>query len=226
MLLVIPQILDPSCLQQIQHQLQHADWIDGRATAGYQGSRVKHNQQLAEHSALAQSLGDQIVARLETNPLFISAALPAQIYPPLFNRYETGMTFGNHIDNSIRLLPNSGQKLRTDLSATLFLSEPSDYQGGELVIEDTYGTHDIKLSAGDLLLYPANSLHRVNPVSSGQRLACFFWLQSLIRDQQQRRILFELDQSIQRLHATQADQQALLQLTGNYHNLLRLWAEL
>jgi len=170
-----------------------------------------------------------ILGALERNSLFISATLPNRVYPPMFNRYDSGMTFGNHIDNAVRMLPGSGLKIRTDLSATLFLNAPQDYDGGELCIEDTYGSHAVKLPAGDLLVYPASSLHRVNPVTRGARLASFFWVQSMVRDDAQRRLLFELDQAVQQLTATSADDpaldSALLRLTGSYHNLLRMWSE-
>lgn len=224
MLVHIPQVLDTETLAQARSRLREAPWIDGRVTAGHQGVSVKHNQQLPEDAPLAVELGDRILAALERNPLFISAALPNRVYPPLFNRYAPGMTFGSHIDNAIRLLPGSPLKIRTDLSATLFLSEPEEYAGGELLIEDTYGAHSIKLPAGDLILYPASSVHRVNPVQSGVRLAGFFWTQSLIRDDGQRRTLFELDRAIQRLRASGADAQACIELSGCYHNLLRQWS--
>jgi len=224
MLLRIPQVLNPAQVQSIAASLHAAGpaWVDGRATAGYTGAPVKHNQQLAEGSAPARELGDQVLAALERHPLFISAALPNRVYPPLFNRYSGGMTFGNHVDGAVRLLGN-GDKLRTDLSATLFLCDPADYDGGELVIEDSYGAHRIKLAAGDMVLYPAHSLHRVEPVTRGTRLASFFWIQSLVREDAQRTILFEMDQAIQRLNASQADEEARRSLVGCYHNLLRTW---
>lgn len=224
MLLQIPKLLDAAQVASIATRLAQAGeaWVDGRATAGYQGAPVKHNQQLAEGSPLARELGDTILAALECHPRFISAVLPNRVYPPLFNRYQGGMTFGNHVDGAVRLLRN-GDKLRTDVSATLFLSDPADYDGGELKIEDTYGTHQVKLGAGDLVVYPASSLHRVEPVTRGTRLASFFWIQSLVRDDQQRAILFEMDNAIQRLNATQADEAARRSLVGCYHNLLRNW---
>lgn len=227
MLLKIPQVLNAEQLRAVRARLLAADapWVDGRVTAGYQGAPVKRNQQLDELSPLAQELGDLVLARLERNPLFISAALPARVYPPLFNRYSGGMHFGSHIDGAVRLVPGGGQKLRTDLSATLFLAEPGDYDGGELLIEDTYGSHSVKLPAGDLVLYPASSRHSVSAVTRGARLAGFFWVQSLVREDGQRRLLFELDQAVQKLGAGGADHQALLQLTGSYHNLLRMWSE-
>lgn len=227
MLLRIPQAISAEQLHQLRQRLQGAttEWVDGRVTAGTQGAPVKRNQQLAEDSKLAHELGDVILAALERNPLFISSTLPNLVYPLMFNRYEGGMTFGEHIDNAVRLLPGTGIKIRTDISATLFLSESQDYDGGELVVQDTYGTQSVKLPAGDLIVYPASSLHRVTPVTRGVRLASFFWVQSLIRDDGQRTILFEMDQAIQRLNASRADEIACTQLTGCYHNLLRQWSE-
>jgi PKHD-type hydroxylase len=206
-------------------RLQVADWVDGLATAGHQGARVKRNRQLAEGSPLARELGDVVLAALERHPLFISAVLPARVYPPLFNCYEGGERFGNHVDNALRLMPGSAERLRTDVSATLFLSDPDDYDGGELLIDDTYGAHSVKLPAGHLIVYPSASLHRVEPVTRGARLACFFWAQSMVRDVGQRTLLLDLDTAIQRLAQTDADEAARLQLTGCYHNLLRMWAQ-
>jgi PKHD-type hydroxylase len=226
MLLTIPDLLSADQVRHCRSQLDAADWVDGRATAGFQGSRVKHNQQLAEGSPTALALGDLILAALERHPLFISAVLPLHVYPPLFNRYQGGQQFGEHIDNALRLVPGSRHKIRTDVSATLFLSEPDEYDGGELLIEDTYGMHSVKLPAGHLIVYPAASLHRVSAVTRGARLASFFWVQSMIRDDAQRTLLFDLDGAIQRLHQDQADARALLHLTGSYHNLLRMWSEL
>jgi PKHD-type hydroxylase len=223
-LLQIPGLLDAAQLEALRERLATASWIDGRASAGHQGAQVKRNRQLAEDSAAARESGQVVLAALERNPLFISAALPARVYPPMFNRYEGGEHFGNHIDNAVRLLPGSGEKLRTDLSATLFLSDPASYDGGELLIETAYGVQSVKLAAGDLLLYPATSLHRVEPVTRGERLACFFWVQSMVSEETQRTLLFDLDTAIQRLTRTAADEAALLQLTGCYHNLLRQWA--
>ena len=227
MLVHVPALLNSEQLAHFHRQLDadNAPWVDGRVTAGHQGIHVKQNQQIAEGSALAIELGNVVLAALERHPLFISAALPNRVYPPMFNRYQGGMHFGSHVDGSVRLLPGTGQKIRTDLSATLFLASPDSYDGGELLIEDTYGTQTVKLAAGDMILYPASSLHRVNPVTRGTRLACFFWVQSMVRDDGQRRLLFDLDASIQHLVATGADGNAVLQLTGVYHNLLRQWAE-
>ena len=226
MLLQIPNVLNEEQLRHCNTLLARTEWIDGRVTAGHQGARVKQNEQLPEDSPLAREIGDCVLAALERNALFISATLPARVYPPLINRYAEGQHFGEHIDNAVRLLPGSGQKLRTDISATLFLSDPQSYDGGELLIEDTYGTHSVKLPAGHLVIYPSMSLHRVNPVQSGERIAAFFWIQSMVRDDAQRTLLFDIDTSIQRLHQTGGDAQAVTRLTGSYHNLLRMWAEI
>jgi PKHD-type hydroxylase len=227
MILSIPNLLDRDTVAALRQQLDAADapWVDGRATAGYSGAPVKHNQQINELSPLAAELGDRVLAALERNPLFISFALPNQVYPPLFNRYGPGMTFGSHVDGAVRISPANGRKIRTDLSLTLFLSDPSDYDGGELQIEDTYGVHEIKLPAGDAIVYPASSLHRVTPVTRGVRVASFFWAQSLIRDDACRVILFDMDNAIQRLHVTDADESARRTLIGCYHNLLRQWSD-
>jgi PKHD-type hydroxylase len=225
MLVQIPDVLSAAQVQEMRARLASAEWIDGLATAGHQGARVKRNRQLPEAAPLARELGDIILAALERHPLFISAALPARVYPPMFNRYEGGETFGNHVDNALRLIPGTPDRLRTDLSATLFLAGPDEYDGGELLIEDTYGVHSVKLPAGHLILYPSTSLHRVEPVTRGARLASFFWVQSMVRDAGRRTLLFDLDTSIQRLAQTGADEAARLQLTGCYHNLLRMWAQ-
>ncbi|MES2684998.1 MAG: Fe2+-dependent dioxygenase [Pseudomonadota bacterium] len=227
MLLHIPQVLGAEPLAHLHQHLANAGeaWVDGRVTAGSQGASVKQNQQLAEQAAVARQLGDVVLAALERNTQFISASLPHRVYPPMFNRYQGGMHFGDHIDNAVRLLPGSGMKIRTDLSATLFLNNPADYDGGELVVESSTGSQRVKLAAGDLLLYSASTVHRVEPVTRGERLACFFWVQSMVRDDAQRMLLFDLDRSIQRLTATGADESARVQLAGSYHNLLRMWAE-
>jgi len=229
MLLRIPQVLNPEQVQMMRTRLaaDGAPWVDGRATAGHQGAQVKRNLQIAEDTPLARELGDIVLAALERQPLFISAALPHRIYPPLFNCYdsEAQMEFGNHVDGSVRLLPGSGMQIRTDLSATLFLADPDEYEGGELLIEDTYGTQSAKLPAGDLVLYPATSLHRVTPVTRGARLASFFWVQSMVRDDAQRALLFDLDMSVVRLTRDAPGHTALVSLTGCYHNLLRMWAQ-
>jgi PKHD-type hydroxylase len=225
MIVQIPDVLSAEQVRDMRVRLQVADWVDGLATAGHQGARVKRNRQLAEGSPLARELGDIVLAALERHPLFISAVLPARVYPPLFNRYEGGEHFGNHVDNALRLMPGSAERLRTDVSATLFLSDPDDYDGGELLIDDTYGAHSVKLPAGHLIVYPSASLHRVEPVTRGARLACFFWAQSMVRDVGQRTLLLDLDTAIQRLAQTDADEAARLQLTGCYHNLLRMWVQ-
>jgi PKHD-type hydroxylase len=223
MIVHIPGVLNATQVESARSALLSADWVDGLATAGHQGAAVKRNRQLAEGSPLARELGDMVLAALERHALFISAALPDQVYPPMFNRYEGGETFGTHVDNAVRLLPGSARKLRTDVSATLFLTEPDSYEGGELLVEDTYGAHAIKLPAGDLVLYPSTSLHRVEPVRRGVRLASFMWVQSLVADVGERALLFDLDTAIQRLAQTGADEAARVQLTGCYHNLLRRW---
>ncbi|CAD6548585.1 Fe2+-dependent dioxygenase [Paraburkholderia metrosideri] len=226
MLLHIPNVLDAEQLRFVRERLDQAGdaWVDGRATAGYQGAPVKRNQQIAEYSPIARELGDVVVGAIERNPLFISAVLPNQVYPPLFNRYEDGMHFGSHVDGAVRVLPN-GVKLRTDVSATLFISDPDDYDGGELVIEDNFGVQQVKLPAGDMIVYPATSLHQITPVTRGVRVASFFWVQSLVRSDTQRALLFDMDTAIQRLNATQADDAARRSLVGCYHNLLRTWSE-
>jgi len=229
MLLPIPGVLKEAELRTIRARLESAGdaWVDGRATAGHQGAQVKHNLQVAEGSAVARELGEPIIAALERNPLFISAALPSRIYPPLFNRYDgaAGMHFGSHVDGAVRLLPGTGMKIRTDLSATLFLTGPDEYDGGELLIEDATGARSVKLPAGDMILYPSTSVHRVTPVTRGARLASFFWIQSMVRDEAQRTLLFDLDMSIVRLTRDAPGHAALVSLTGCYHNLLRMWAE-
>lgn len=227
MLVHVPALLDSEQLTHFRTQLDagNAPWVDGRVTAGHQGVHVKQNQQIAEGSSTAIELGNIVLSALERHPLFISAALPHRVYPPMFNRYQGGMHFGSHVDGSVRLMPGTGDKIRTDLSATLFLAAPDSYDGGELLIEDTYGTQTVKLPAGDMILYPASSLHQVNPVTRGMRMACFFWVQSMIRDDGQRTLLFDLDNAIQRLTATNADEGARVRLTGCYHNLLRMWSD-
>ncbi|MBI1891449.1 MAG: Fe2+-dependent dioxygenase [Burkholderiales bacterium] len=226
MLLTVPDVLTAEQVRHCRATLDAANWVDGRVTAGHQGSPVKQNRQLSEDSAAAHELGDLVLSALERNSLFISAALPSIVYPPMFNRYEGGENFGDHIDNAVRLLPGSGRKIRTDVSATLFLADPDEYEGGELFIEDTYGAHSVKLPAGHMVVYPSTSLHRVAPVTKGVRLASFFWIQSMVRDDGRRTLLFDLDTAIQRLHQTGGDEQALVHLTGSYHNLLRMWAEI
>jgi PKHD-type hydroxylase len=225
MIVRIPGLLDAERLAAIDALLRDATWEDGRATAGFQSSQVKHNLQLAQGSAAARQAGDIVLRALERHPDFMSAALPRHVYPPLFNRYEPGMSFGNHVDNAVRQVPGTHHRLRTDVSATLFLSPQADYDGGELVVEDTFGTHAVKLGAGDLVIYPASSLHRVEPVTRGARVAAFFWVQSMVRDDGARATLFEMDTAIRELTAAGADRGALLRLTACYHNLLRRWAD-
>jgi PKHD-type hydroxylase len=226
MLLQVPAVLSKAQVAEIRGLIDAADWIDGAATAGHQSARAKHNMQLPEGSAASRTAGEMILDALDKNPLFISGALPARIYPPLFNRYAGGQAFGTHVDNAIRPLKGTDFRIRTDLSATLFLAEPDDYDGGELVVEDTYGLHEVKLAAGDLVLYPSSSLHQVAPVTRGARVASFFWVQSLVRDDARRTLLFDMDLAIQRLSQTAGPEDAsIVSLTGAYHNLLRMWAE-
>lgn len=227
MMVTIEQALPPDAVHALRAKLDAAGagWVDGRVTAGWQGAPVKSNQQLDEASQAAAECQAIVLTALERHALFISAALPNLVYPPMFNRYGAGMAFGPHVDGGVRLDPRTGRKLRTDISATLFLSAPEDYDGGELEIADAYGSHAVKLAAGDLVLYPASSLHQVTPVTRGQRLACFFWVQSLVRDDGRRALLFEMDEAIQQLHRTGADEAARNALVGCYHNLLRQWAE-
>jgi PKHD-type hydroxylase len=221
----IPGLLDAQALTAIETLLRQASWQDGRITAGFQSAQVKHNLQLAQDSPGARQAGDIIVRALERHSDFISAALPRHVYPPLFNRYEPGMSFGAHVDNAVRQLPGTHHRLRIDVSATLFLSSPDDYDGGELVIEDTFGAHAVKLGVGDMVVYPASSLHKVQPVTRGARVAAFFWVQSMVRDDGARMLLFEMDTAIRELTASSADGGALVRLTACYHNLLRRWAD-
>ena len=222
----VPQVLKPAQVRQLRAHLDQADWIDGSLTAGAQARTVKHNQQLAPDSRLAQQLGELILTALAGHAVFISAALPLKIFPPQFNRYQAGETYGLHVDNAIRIVPGSSTRVRTDLSATLFLSEPQEYEGGELLIEDNFGSHSVKLSAGDLILYPATSLHKVTPVTAGARVSSFFWLQSMVRDNERRAMLFDLDQSVQSLTALHGhEQKDVVRLSWLYHNLIRQWAD-
>lgn len=231
MIVKIPSLLSPDDLRDIRQKLAAATWQDGRATAGHQAVQVKQNQQLALDDPAANEIGKLIIARLGQAPLFIASALPKQVLPPRFNRYTGGGTYGNHIDNALFPLPDSSGYVRTDLSCTLFLNEPEDYDGGELVITDHAQDTRIKWAAGDMVVYPSTSLHRVEPVTRGERLASFFWVQSLIRDQAQRDILFTMDQAIQSLNQDVArtgpkgENQAIASLTGVYHNLMRSWVE-
>jgi PKHD-type hydroxylase len=225
MLLQVPDVLTTQQVSQTRDLLDASDWIDGRVTAGYQSARSKFNDQLPEDHPVARQLGDMILAALQRHSLFIAAALPLRVFPPLFNRYRSGQSFGSHIDNAIRQVSGTPLRLRTDLSATLFLAEPEEYDGGELLVEDTYGVHKVKLPAGHMVLYPSTSLHNVQPITRGARVAAFFWIQSMVRNDADRALLFDLDTAIQRLAVDMPDHPAAVQLTGVYHNLLRRWAE-
>jgi PKHD-type hydroxylase len=225
MLLHIPRVLTETQVARGRALLEHAKWVDGRTTAGHLSARAKHNLQVAEGTPEARELGEVVVTALERTPLFMSAALPMRVFPPLFNRYEPGMAFGAHVDNAIRQVAGSPLRVRTDLSATLFLSAPEEYDGGELVVDDTYGAHSVKLPAGDLILYPATSLHRVQPVTRGVRLASIFWVQSMVRDDGERGLLFDLDMAIGQVSEPQPDHPGVVALTSCYHNLLRRWAD-
>lgn len=226
MIIQIPDVLTAEQAAECRQKIENAEWIDGRVTAGHQSSRAKNNRQIPENHPLAQQMGEIILASLERNPLFVAAALPFKVFPPLFNRYEGGESFGNHVDNAIRQVAGTPHRIRTDLSATLFLTNPQDYEGGELVVEDTFGVHSIKLPAGHLILYPATSLHNVRPVTKGARISSFFWIQSMVRDDGKRTLLFDLDSAIQRLNQDAPNHPSAVQLTAVYHNLLRRWAEI
>lgn len=225
MLLHIPQVLDARQVAEIRGRLDAAEWVDGRETVGAQGAQVKRNEQLPDASPLRAELGNMVLAALNRSPLFFAAALPLKILPPRFNRYAGGGQYGFHIDGSV-MRAGAEQQLRSDVSCTVFLNEPEDYDGGELIVSDTYGGHEVKLPAGDAIVYPSSSLHRVMPVTRGMRVASFFWIQSMVRDDGARALLFDLDAAIQHLGARvgQGDPQ-IVSLTGIYHNLLRRWAE-
>lgn len=225
MLLHIPKVLTDSQVAYCRTLLDDAKWVDGRETSGHLAARVKHNRQVDEGTPEARELGSIVVAALERTPLFMAAALPLRVFPPLFNRYEPGMAFGAHVDNAIRELTSSPLRVRTDLSTTLFLSAPEEYDGGELVVDDTYGAHSVKLPAGDMILYPATSLHRVLPVTRGARLASIFWVQSMVRDDGERSLLFDLDMAISQVSEATPDNPGVVALTSCYHNLLRRWAD-
>jgi PKHD-type hydroxylase len=225
MLLPIPDVLTAEQVMRARQLLNEAEWVDGRVTAGHQSARTKDNAQLPEDSPVGRQLGEMILTALGQNPLFISAALPLRVFPPLFNRYTGGQSFGTHVDNAIRQVAGTGHRIRTDLSATLFFANPDEYDGGELHVDDTYGTHSIKLPAGHMILYPSTSLHHVRPVTRGARLASFFWIQSMVRDDGQRTLLFDLDSAIQRLNVDNPNHPSAVQLTGVYHNLMRRWAD-
>lgn len=225
MMLRIPALLTPEEVRECRQAMEAADWQDGRTTAGHLAARVKSNLQLPVDSPLAQKMGTLILDKLSRNPLYLSAALPLRVLPPRFNRYEGGGTYGNHIDNALFVIPGTAIKVRTDVSTTVFFSDPDEYEGGELIVEDTFGHQSVKLAAGDAILYPGTSLHRVNPVTQGTRYASFFWTQSLVQSDEQRRLLFDLDQSIQQLTMDCPDHPRLSALSGTYHNLLRMWSQ-
>ncbi len=230
MMIRIPQLLTPDQVVQARHLMAKADWVDGKVTAGSQSGQAKRNLQIPENSPAARTLGEMILTALGKNELFTSASLALRVFPPLFNRYDGGMDFGSHIDNAIRFVkPSLGAgapiRVRTDMSATLFLTDPADYDGGELVIEDTYGEHSVKLPAGDMVLYSATSRHHVTPVTRGSRWSSFFWIQSMVRDEGARLMLFELDEAIQGLRKQVGDNAEIVRLTGLYHNLVRRWAD-
>ncbi|WP_312932054.1 Fe2+-dependent dioxygenase [Pseudomonas sp.] len=225
MLIHIPELFSSEEVRDIRATLEQAPWISGKTTAGLQSANAKHNRQLAEGHPAGQKIAEIMLQRAWRSPLFFSATLPRAVFPPLFNRYDEGDAFGYHIDNAIRPLRNSPEHIRTDISATLFLSAPESYDGGELVIQDIFATHRVKLDAGCMVIYPSSSLHKVEPVTRGTRLASFFWIQSMVRDDAQRRLLFEMDQAIQGLASELPDHASVLSLTGSYHNLLRRWAD-
>jgi PKHD-type hydroxylase len=226
MLIQIPEVLTAAELAEVRRVIERGEWVDGNVRSGAQAALAKRNRQLPEDSPAAKKAGEIVLDALGRNPLFMAAALPAKVWPPLFNRYAGGEQFGMHVDNAVRVKRGGVERLRSDLAATLFLTDPDGYEGGELTVEDTYGAHVVKLAAGELVLYPASSLHHVTPVTSGERVASFFWIQSMIRDDTQRRVLFDLDVAVQRL-AREVGQghTSVVALTGTYHNLLRMWAE-
>ncbi len=226
MIIPIHQVFTREQVSQIRGYLDDAEWVDGAETAGAQASSVKRNQQLSQDSALCQQLGDVVLDALARHSTFISAALPQKIYPPLFNRYSVGETYGLHVDNAIRVVPGTAVRVRTDLSATLFLSDPDEYEGGELTIQDKFGSHHVKLSAGDMILYPSTSLHRVEPITKGQRVSSFFWLQSMVRNHEQRDVLFDFDTSVQSLTSQHGHDHAdVIRLSGIYQNLIQQWID-
>jgi PKHD-type hydroxylase len=224
MMIHIPNVLTPDQVARCRGVMEKAAWVDGRITAGHQSAKVKFNLQMPETAPEARELSDMVLDALGRSNLFMSAVLPKQVFPPLFNRYDAGMTFGAHVDNAIRA--GSGARIRTDVSSTLFISAPEDYDGGELVVQDTYGEHTVKLPAGDMIVYPATSLHNVMPITRGSRIASFFWTQSMIRDESKRSLLFDMDMAIVRLAQDHPEHVANVELTAVYHNLLRQWAEL
>ncbi len=225
MLIEVPQVLNQKEVAQAQELLRQDIWIDGRVTAGHQSARTKDNLQLPEDHPVAKQLGEMVLNALGKAPLFIAGALPLKVFPPLFNKYQGGQSFGTHVDNAIRQVPGTPYQIRTDLSATLFISSPEEYEGGELVVEDTYGTQSVKLPAGHMILYPSTSLHLVRPVTRGARIASFFWIQSMVKDDGLRTLMFDLDLAIQRINKDVPEHPSTVQLTGVYHNLLRRFAE-
>jgi len=225
MMFHVPEVLTADEVAHIRKRLDATQWVDGRETVGPQGAQVKRNRQLPELSPVAQELGAIILQALDKQPLYFSAALPLRTVPPLFNRYEGGEHYGDHIDGAVRTVPGTTLRLRTDVSCTLFLTDPDDYDGGELIVTDSYGTHEVKLPAGDLIVYPATSVHRVAPVTRGARVCSFFWVQSMVRDDWQRSMLYELDRNIQSLRQRMGDGDEVVGLTGHYHNLLRQWSD-
>jgi PKHD-type hydroxylase len=225
MIFQVPDVLTLEQVAEARKKLEAADWVDGKATAGHQSTRVKNNQQIPEGHPAAKEVGEMILAALSKNQLFLTAALPLKVSPPLFNRYQGGQTYGTHVDNAVRQIPGSNQKMRTDLSATVFLASPDEYEGGELIIEDRLGVQKVKLPAGHMVLYPSGTLHRVEPVTKGARLASFFWIQSMVREDAKRTILLDLDLAIQRLNKDYPEHPSATQLIGVYHNLLQSWAE-
>jgi PKHD-type hydroxylase len=226
MMIHVPAVLSPDQVARCRDVMLKAAWVDGRVTAGHQSAQVKNNLQLPENSAEARELGNMVIEALARSNLFMSAVLPKQVFPPLFNRYDTGMTFGAHVDNAVRGTAGGNLRIRTDVSSTLFISAPDDYDGGELVVEDTYGSHSVKLPAGDMIIYPASSLHHVTPITRGSRIASFFWTQSMVRDEAKRSLLFDLDMAIVKLGRDHPQHASVVELTSVYHNLLRQWAEL
>jgi PKHD-type hydroxylase len=226
MLIRIPELLDVETLRQLRAGLDDAEWEDGARTAGSQAAQVKNNQQLPREAPATRQLQTLLLAALERNTLFFSAALPKRVLPPMFNRYGGDSNhYGDHVDQAIRYVPGSAQRVRTDISCTVFLADPEDYEGGELVITDTYGEQRVKLAAGDAVLYPGTSVHRVEPVTRGARLASFFWIESMVRSDEQRRLLYEMDLALTAMRAEHGESAATVQLTGTYHNLLRMWAD-
>jgi PKHD-type hydroxylase len=226
MMIHIPKVLSADEVARCRAVMEQGAWVDGRVTAGHQSAKVKNNLQLPENAPEARELGNMVIEAIGRSNLFMSAVLPKQVFPPLFNRYDAGMTFGSHVDNAVRGHAASGQRIRTDVSSTLFISAPEDYDGGELVVEDTYGSHAVKLPAGDMIVYPATSLHHVTPITRGARIASFFWTQSMVRDESKRSLLFDLDMAIVKLGTDHGEHPSVVELTSIYHNLLRQWAEL